>query len=131
MNKSNILCLMEVGLILFILSTLTFYLMYYFYQPKRTRSDLDPRDRNSHQSELKLGGKVDHIKDIFTSIECVSEAIVRAGVRKARLVLGIDLTASNEWQGRLSFNGNCLHKLHPVRPSSVYNPYQRVIKFRQ
>jgi hypothetical protein len=57
----------------------------------------------------------------------VSEAILKAGVSKARLVVGIDLTASNEWQGRLTFSRNSLHKLHPVRPVNVYNPYQRVI----
>lgn len=28
------------------------------------------------------------------------QAILRAGVKRARLVLGIDLTASNEWQVR-------------------------------
>ena len=55
------------------------------------------------------------------------QAILRAGVRRARLVLGIDLTASNEWQGRRTFSGNCLHKIHAVRPSQIVNPYQKVI----
>ena len=48
-------------------------------------------------------------------------------MRRARLVLGIDLTASNEWQGRRTFSGNCLHKLHSVRPAQIINPYQKVI----
>ena len=55
------------------------------------------------------------------------QAIIRAGVSKARLVLGIDLTASNEWQGRRTFSGNCLHKIHLIRPAQIINPYQRVI----
>ena len=42
-------------------------------------------------------------------------------------MLGIDLTASNEWQGRRTFSGNCLHKIHAVRPSQIVNPYQKVI----
>ena len=41
-------------------------------------------------------------------------------------MLGIYLTASNEWQGRLTFSRNSLHKLHPVRPSQIFNPYQKV-----
>jgi hypothetical protein len=39
----------------------------------------------------------------------------RVGVQKARVVIGIDFTASNEWQGRRTFNKNSLHKLNPVR----------------
>jgi hypothetical protein len=67
------------------------------------------------------------IRNSFRNLQSVSEAILKAGVSKARLVLGIDLTASNEWQGRLTFSRNSLHKMHPVRSGNVYNPYQRVI----
>jgi len=66
-------------------------------------------------------------QDSYSSFQSVSEAILRAGVSRARLVLGIDLTASNEWQGRDTFSRNCLHKLHTVRPAQVFNPYQKVI----
>ena len=113
---------MEIGLLLFIMSTITFYLMYYFYQPGTAVS----QNRNARRKhETKSVESTDHIRDSFASVQMVSEAILRAGVSKARLLLGIDLTASNEWQGRVSFNRNNLHKLHPVKP--VYNPYQRVI----
>ena len=109
------------GLLYFIICTLTFYLMYYFYKPKPIKSDKD----NQYSSAPPI--KADHIKDTFTSLESVSQALLAAGVSKASLLLGIDLTASNEWQGRLTFSRNNLHKLHPVRNSIVYNPYQRVI----
>ena len=36
----------------------------------------------------------------------------------------MDFTASNEWQGRKTFNQNCLHKL---TGNKVNNPYQKVI----
>ena len=115
------------GVFLFIICTLTFYFMYYFYQPKPSRPEQDPRDRNPNKSKRHLAEKNDHIKDSFSSLQSVSDAILKAGMNKASLVLGIDLTASNEWQGRLTFSRNSLHKMHPVRSGIVYNPYQRVI----
>ena len=115
------------GLFFFIICTLSFYFMYYFYQPRPAQPEQDPRDRNTQRSKLKPVAKADHIRDTFTTLQSVSEAIMQAGVSKASLVLGIDLTASNEWQGRLTFSRNNLHKIHPVRSGIVYNPYQRVI----
>ena len=113
------------GLLLFIICTLTFYFMYYFYHP--LQAEKDPNDRSSHQTKRKVVAQEHHIRDSFTTLQSVSEAILQAGVSKASLVLGIDLTASNEWQGRLTFSRNNLHKIHPVRSGIVYNPYQRVI----
>ena len=101
--------------------------MYYFYQPIPTRPEQDPLDRNPNKSKLHLADKDDHIQDSFSTLQSVSEAILAAGMSKASLVLGIDLTASNEWQGRITFSRNSLHKMHPVRTGIVYNPYQRVI----
>lgn len=119
---------MDQGLILFIFATLTFYLMYYFYQPAVKPVEQDPRDKKSRASRGRENGdEFDHIQDSFSSFQSVSEAILRAGVSRARLILGIDLTASNEWQGRLTFSRNSLHKLHPCRPAQIFNPYQKVI----
>ena len=112
------------GLLMFVLAILTFLFMYHFYQPVNV-AEKDPRDRKFYQP--KPAGKLDHIRDSFSTFQSVSEAILKAGVGKARLVLGVDLTASNEWQGRVTFSRNSLHKLHPVRPSQVFNPYQKVI----
>ena len=88
---------MEIGLLLFIISTLTFYLMYYFYQPRTSSQQQDQRKREGRQFKECLAGCGNPIKDSFSSLQLVSEAILLAGVSKARLVLGIDLTASNEW----------------------------------
>lgn len=47
-----------------------------------------------------------------------------SGFEMCDLILGVDFTASNEWQGRRSFNHHCLHAVL----LRGYNPYQQVIK---
>lgn len=54
----------------------------------------------------------------------VSAAMKKAGLGSCDLIIGIDFTASNEWQGRKTFNGESLHSL---QGNKIYNPYQRVI----
>ena len=112
------------GLLLFIICTLTFYFMYHFYEPKSSKTQQVKMNQTINQDSFS---KSHQIKDSYTTLQAVSYAILEAGVSKASLILGIDLTASNEWQGRLTFNRNSLHKIHPIRCDSVYNPYQRVI----
>ena len=71
--------------------------------------------------------KVQHFeafREHFSSFEEVSRACRRAGLENSQLVIGVDFTASNEWQGRKSFGQNCLHK---VAGNKIYNPYQKVI----
>lgn len=50
---------------------------------------------------------------------------MQAGFRSCNVVIGIDFTASNEWQGKRSFNKTSLHK---TNGSKVYNPYQKVLQ---
>lgn len=64
------------------------------------------------------------IEDHFHSFSEVSDACKRAGLEKCGLIIGVDFTASNEWQGRKTFSSQCLHKIVPGR---IYNPYQKVI----
>jgi hypothetical protein len=44
---------------------------------------------------------------------------------RIRIIFGIDLSASNEWQGRKTFSGNSLHK---TQANKIFNPYQKVRK---
>merc|ERR1719284_703774 len=44
------------------------------------------------------------------------------GLERCQLMLGIDFTASNDWQGRSTLKGQSLHHL-----SNKLNPYQHVI----
>ena len=46
----------------------------------------------------------------FHTLDELSVACRRAGLEESNLIIGVDFTASNEWQGRKSFNQNCLHK---------------------
>ncbi|XP_039256939.2 uncharacterized protein LOC120333673 [Styela clava] len=64
-------------------------------------------------------------EDRFKSLEDVTQAIKEAGLEECRLILGIDFTASNEWQGRSTNKGHSLH--HVSSRSHIQNPYQHVI----
>lgn len=64
------------------------------------------------------------ISDNYSSLTDVSRAVYRAGLDHCDLIIGIDFTASNEWQGRKTFNGENLHSRHG---NKIYNPYQKVI----
>ncbi|XP_067685346.1 uncharacterized protein [Haliotis asinina] len=63
-------------------------------------------------------------EDHFHSFEAVSKGCKRAGLEKCSLIIGVDFSASNEWQGRKSFSGQNLHR---VISGKIYNPYQKVI----
>lgn len=63
-------------------------------------------------------------EDHFETFEEVSKACKRAGLDRCQLIVGVDFTASNEWQGRKTFGGQCLHR---VSPGWNMNPYQKVI----
>lgn len=49
-----------------------------------------------------------------------------AGLESSNVIIGIDFTASNEWQGRKSFAGRSLH--HIFNSTRRLNPYQRVVQ---
>ena len=99
--------------------------MYYFYEPGAGERS-QPGKYKGEEEEGK-GGLVEHIRDSYTSLQAVSQAICRAGLRRARVVLGIDLTASNEWQGRITFNSHSLHRLHPVRSVIAWNCICKIV----
>ncbi len=66
----------------------------------------------------------DVIEDKFSSLDDVSAAIKKAGLESSNLIIGIDFTASNEWQGRKSFEHRSLHHIFKNKRT---NPYQKVI----
>ncbi|XP_046840600.1 E3 ubiquitin-protein ligase RGLG1-like [Xenia sp. Carnegie-2017] len=71
------------------------------------------------------------IDDRFNSLDEVKKAMRVNGLTKCQLIIGIDFTASNEWQGRKTFGGRSLHHI-TIEPKSKriskWNPYQRVIR---
>ena len=82
----------------------------------------------------------DTIVNEFLNLKEISCAIRKAGLEKCQLILGIDFTASNEWQGRRTFSRKSLHAISEKvdecygRRGSMHhlglfrdNPYQKVI----
>ncbi|RWV89106.1 hypothetical protein GW17_00048766, partial [Ensete ventricosum] len=52
----------------------------------------------------------------------VTEALSQAGLESSNLIVGIDLTKSNEWTGKYSFGGRSLHHI-----GDSPNPYEQAI----
>lgn len=63
----------------------------------------------------------DDIKDMAS----MRSALQRSGVEACHLIVGIDFTGSNRWQGANSFHGQCLHKLGSEHGP---NPYEQAIE---
>ncbi|OQR99523.1 hypothetical protein THRCLA_21826 [Thraustotheca clavata] len=60
---------------------------------------------------------------------CVDElqnALRKAGLESSNLIVAIDYTKSNEWTGKRTFHGKCLHDIDPT--GFRLNPYQSVIR---
>jgi len=63
------------------------------------------------------------ILDNYNSLEEVVTALRKAGLESSDMIIGIDFTKSNTWQGQRTFGGQCLHAL-----GQRMNPYQEVIQ---
>jgi len=81
-----------------------------------------------HSATTSSGAKVSSgfiaIPDKYQSLGEVQDALRTAGLESSNLIIGIDYTKSNQWNGKNTFGGKCLHDLS--NPDSM-NPYQEVI----
>jgi len=79
-----------------------------------------------------------YIGDNFKSSEEVAAALKKHGLESCELIVGVDFTKSNEWNGERSFGKKCLHHLKGKSATSIdlssihvhakhLNPYQYVI----
>ena len=122
----------------YIAAFVTGLVLYYSFQ-KRSKPVLGPTEDNRRRKRLQkspslfaiLGLETNNnnrsffaIEDQFSSFQQVSRACEKAGLERCGLIVGIDFTASNEWQGRKTFGSNSLHK---IIAGKIYNPYQKVI----
>lgn len=130
------------GFILYVLAVAVGLALFYFYEPvesKEEPTDIEPDLVRPPKEPWRLSSlfnclglnlspqediKFEAFQDHFTSFDEVSTACSKAGLERSNLIIGVDFTASNEWQGRKSFSSNCLHKTSGSKP---YNPYQKVI----
>jgi len=81
---------------------------------------------HSHKSNSRSSGRKTGfaaIKDKYHSLGEVQAALRSVGLESSNLVIGVDFTKSNTWNGKVSNHGRCLHDLTP----GGFNPYQKVI----
>ncbi|KAJ3681186.1 hypothetical protein LUZ60_015675 [Juncus effusus] len=70
----------------------------------------------------RLDRRFSVIADQYHSVEQVTEALTKAGLESSNLIVGIDFTSSNEWSGKISYNGRSLHHI-----GDSQNPYEQAI----
>ncbi|XP_057433068.1 E3 ubiquitin-protein ligase RGLG5-like isoform X2 [Lotus japonicus] len=70
----------------------------------------------------KLDRKYSRIADDYRSLDEVTAALAKAGLESSNLIVGIDVTKSNEWTGTKSFNRKSLHHI-----GDYQNPYEQAI----
>lgn len=80
------------------------------------------RKKGKKKSNL-IHGNIDLFYCIRTYDEIKKEIRQYFGFESVRVAFGIDFSASNEWQGRKTFNGQLLHK---TNSNKIFNPYQKV-----
>ncbi|XP_031557322.1 E3 ubiquitin-protein ligase RGLG5-like [Actinia tenebrosa] len=118
-------------IVFFSTAVVGFLLYVVFTRPREAYKGYKKISRTFKDSSLSiaLGLKEDFhaIQDKFFSVLEVSKAIKTAGLETSNLIIGVDFTASNEWQGRKSFHGRSLHHIFK-NSSKKLNSYQTVIK---
>jgi len=67
--------------------------------------------------------KFQKFADRFQSLEEVQNGLRDCGLESSNLIIGVDFTKSNTWNGKKTFGGRCLHDVTP----DIVNPYQEVI----
>jgi len=81
------------------------------------------------------------IPNRYESMNDLTKALRDAGLEKCNLLVAIDFTKSNTWQGEKTFGGKCLHDLGTTyeiaegapggdikEEKQIDNPYQQVLK---
>ncbi|KAL1202160.1 E3 ubiquitin-protein ligase RGLG5 [Cardamine amara subsp. amara] len=77
---------------------------------------------SGRQNQKTLERKYSRIADNYRSIDEVTAALSHAGLESSNLIVGVDVTKSNEWTGARSFGRKSLHYM-----GTTPNPYQQAI----
>eukprot|EP01006_Ploeotia_vitrea_P028719 TRINITY_DN61352_c0_g2_i1.p2 TRINITY_DN61352_c0_g2~~TRINITY_DN61352_c0_g2_i1.p2 ORF type:complete len:301 (-),score=37.93 TRINITY_DN61352_c0_g2_i1:1420-2322(-) len=67
-----------------------------------------------------------YFADKYKTLQSLQEDLEREGLESCNLIIGIDYTASNVNQGKLTFGGRSLHTIDST--GRELNPYQQVIR---
>lgn len=82
-----------------------------------------PKQKPSKSGPGSKGTSSFHaIPDQYRTLEEVQDGLRKAGLESSNLILGIDYTKSNTWNGQKTFNNMNLHSI-----GNFMNPYQEVI----
>ena len=81
---------------------------------------------NTGRSGRRTSNTFFKIGDHFETLDAVTAALRRAGLESSNLIVGVDFTKSNEWTGKRTFGGRCLHHLFAGGGAQM-NPYERAI----
>jgi len=79
-----------------------------------------PKEEKTHHNHAPIT-----IRDEFKNYEQVKTALEKAGLEHVDLIVAIDCTKSNTWNGKRTFENKCLHHLSH---SNQLNPYQQVLQ---
>ena len=63
------------------------------------------------------------IPDRYETLDEVTAALRRSGLESSNLIVAVDFTKSNEWTGKHTFGGRCLHEA----VDGAMNPYETAI----
>lgn len=82
------------------------------------------KSKKYKEKETKISPEPNYkiIGDHFNSYTELEQALRNAGLESSQLIVGIDFTKSNTWQGQGCFAFNNLHTI-----SNIQNPYQQVL----
>ncbi|XVF14005.1 hypothetical protein REPUB_Repub09cG0019300 [Reevesia pubescens] len=93
-----------------------------YYPPSQQEPQYYPPSQDRGGDKKMLQRRYSIIADNYNSLDQVTEALANAGLESSNLIVGIDFTKSNEWTGKLSFNGKSLHHI-----GDGLNPYEQAI----
>jgi E3 ubiquitin-protein ligase RGLG len=51
------------------------------------------------------------VEDRYRNLDQVKAAIRQAGLESSNLIIGVDYSKSNEYNGMVSYGGKCLHEV--------------------
>lgn len=111
------------GVICYLLSFLTGIYLYKTYTPKKPEEIGSP-SKSFRKHQDPNNDFTASRPPRYCNFVSLKEALDLAGLHDAHLMVGIDFTASNEWQGRRTFNQQCLHHVSAL---STPNPYQCIL----
>jgi len=109
--------LIIVGVIVWVLTVL--YNKYYPLLLPQIQEKLSQHTQHTSQKSFA-------VIDKYRTYSEVQEALREAGLESSNLIIGVDYTKSNEYTGKRTFQGKCLHYIDHSNPNAL-NPYQQVI----